>query len=126
MKTMSFKTFTFPRNPETVEITTKNMISTAHCPEYGPVHQHLGPAGRSITGHGVFFGENARESFVGLETLLWERTPGALVVPGLGTVVAYLKELTLREEGDGTALRYAFRFEELIAATDEEGTRYVD
>ena len=42
MTTMSFKTFTFPHNPEKITVTTETHIATAHCPEYGPIHQNLG------------------------------------------------------------------------------------
>lgn len=126
MKTMSFKTFTFPQNPGKIEVRTRTMISTAHCPEFGPVLQHLGPRGRTITGSGVFYGANARESFVRLETLLLEGSPGILIIPSLGRVVAFLADLSLTEEGDGSILRYSFRFEEVMSATDKEGTRYVN
>lgn len=126
MNLMSYKTFTFPCNPARIEVKTENMISTAHCPEFGPVHQHLGPRRRVITGSGVFYGGTARGSYCALETLLWQQTAGALYLPGLGTVVAFLSELSLTEEGDGNLLRYTFRFDEYISATDGEGTRYVD
>lgn len=39
MTTMSFKTFTFPHNPERITVTTETRIATAHCPEYGPIHR---------------------------------------------------------------------------------------
>lgn len=126
MNKMSYKTFSFPCNPARIEVKAESMISTAHCPEFGPVHQHLGPRRRVITGNGVFYGETARSSYCALEALFWQQTPGALYIPGLGTVIAFFSELSLAEEGDGSLLRYTFRFEEAISATDGEGTRYVD
>lgn len=126
MNKMSYKTFTFPQNPAKIEVTVQNMISTAHCPEFGPVHQHLGPRRRIIRGSGVFYGENARSDYCALETLFWQQTSGKLIIPGLGTVVAYFSDLGLVEEGDGSLLRYTFQFNEFISATDGEGTRYVN
>ena len=126
MKTMSYKTFIFPCNPTRIEVTVQNLISTANCPEYGPVHQHLGPRSRTISGTGYFYGETARSDYCALETLFWQQSAGLLTIPGLGTVVAFFAELGLLEEGDGSLLRYTFRFDELISATDGEGTRYVD
>ena len=60
MTTMSFKTFTFPHNPERITVTTETRIATAHCPEYGPIHQNLGLARRIIQAEGVFYGANAK------------------------------------------------------------------
>ena len=55
MTTMSFKTFTFPHNPEKITVTTETRIATAHCPEYGPIHQNLGLARRSRSGQREYF-----------------------------------------------------------------------
>lgn len=126
IKKMSYKTFTFPHNPAKITVTAQSRIATAHCPEYGPVHQNLGPARRVISGSGCFYGATARADYVALETLLRQSSAGLLYIPGLGTVVAFLTDLKLEEEGDGSVLRYSFQFTELIAATDGEGTRYVD
>ena len=106
MTTMSFKTFTFPHNPEKITVTTETRIATAHCPEYGPIHQNLGLARRIIRAEGVFYGANAKTQYTALEALMWQATAGG--------------------EGDGTVLRYTAEFTELIASTDREGTRYVD
>ena len=63
MTTMSFKTFTFPHNPEKITVTTETRIATAHCPEYGPIHQNLGLARRIIRAEGVFYGANAKTQY---------------------------------------------------------------
>lgn len=126
MTTMSYKTFLFPHNPETITVTTQSRIATAHCPEYGPVHQNLGLARRVIRTQGCFYGADAKERFAALESLMWSDGAGLLRIPGLGVVTAYLTALTLNGEGDGSLLRYTAEFTELIASTDREGTRYVD
>lgn len=126
MKNMSYKTFTFPHNPERITVTTQTRIATAHCPEYGAIHQNLGLGRRGIRVEGRLFGANARSEFIALEQLMWQTTAGLLYIPDLGTVVAFLTDLALTEEGDGSVLRYRAEFIELIPATDGEGTRYVN
>lgn len=126
MTTMSFKTFTFPHNPERITVTTETRIATAHCPEYGPIHQNLGLARRIIRAEGVFYGANAKTQYTALEALMWQATAGNLRIPGMGVVVAFPTALSYTGEGDGTVLRYTAEFTELIASTDREGTRYAD
>ena len=106
--------------------TTETRIATAHCPEYGPIHQHLGLARRIIQAEGVFYGANAKTQYTALEALMWQATAGNLRIPGMGVVVAFPTALSYTGEGDGTVLRYTAEFTELIASTDREGTRYVD
>ena len=53
---MRYKTFSFPHDPEKLEITVKNRLGVAHCPGYGPVIQELGVQERVIDGEGAFFG----------------------------------------------------------------------
>ena len=126
MKIMSYKTFTFPHNPERITVTTETRIATAHCPEYGPIHQNLGIAKRVIRGEGVFYGTDAKARYAALEALMWQPTAGQLHIPGMGTVIAFPAGLSYIGEGDGTVLRYTAVFTEQIAATDREGTRYAD
>lgn len=126
MTTMSYKTFTFPHNPEKITVTTETRLATAHCPEYGPIHQNLGLARRVIRAEGRFYGEDAKSQYTALEALMWQSTAGRLRIPGMGVVVAYPAALQMVGEGDGTVLRYTAEFTELIASTDREGTRYVD
>ena len=96
MTTMSFKTFTFPHNPEKITVTTETRIA------------------------------NAKTQYTALEALMWQATAGNLRIPGMGVVVAFPTALSYTGEGDGTVLRYTAEFTELIASTDREGTRYVD
>ena len=83
MTTMSFKTFTFLHNPEKITVTTETRIATAHCPEYGPIHQNLGLARRIIRVEGVFYGANAKTQYTALEALMWQATAGNLRIPGM-------------------------------------------
>ena len=126
MKIMSYKTFTFPHNPERITVTTETRIATAHCPEYGPIHQNLGIAKRVIRAEGVFYGTDAKARYAALEALMWQPTAGQLYIPGMGTVIAFPVGLSYIGEGDGTVLRYTAVFTEQIAATDRAGTRYAD
>ena len=62
MTTMSFKTFTFPHNPERITVTTETRIATAHCPEYGPIHQNRGWPADHPGGGSIFTGPTPRPS----------------------------------------------------------------
>ena len=126
MKIMSYKTFTFPHNPERITVTTETRIATAHCPEYGPIHQNLGIAKRGSRAEGVVYGTDAKARYAALEALMWQPTAGQLYIPGMGTVIAFPAGLSYIGEGDGTVLRYTAVFTEQIAAPDREGTRYAD
>ena len=58
---MRYKNFTFPHEPEKLEIGLRSRLGVGHCPGYGPVIQELGVQQRVITGEGSFFGEKAGE-----------------------------------------------------------------
>ena len=58
---MRFKDYTFPHEPERLEIRVKNRLGLAHCPGYGPAIQELGVGERVIVGEGAFFGAEKAE-----------------------------------------------------------------
>ena len=53
---MKYKNYTFPHEPERLEIAVKNRLGTAHCPGYGPAIQEMGFKEGVITGRGCFSG----------------------------------------------------------------------
>ena len=59
---MRYKNFTFPHEPEKLEIGLRSRLGVGHCPGYGPVIQELGVQQRVITGEGSFFGEKAGDA----------------------------------------------------------------
>ena len=90
---MRYKNFTFPHEPEKLEIGLRSRLGVGHCPGYGPVIQELGVQQRVITGEGSFFGEKAGEQYRRLEALFFQQTPGVLILPGHSAVTAHFSRL---------------------------------
>ena len=70
---MRYKDFTFPHEPERLEIRVRNRLGLAHCPGYGPAIQELGVGERVIIGEGAFFGAKAGEQYRRLEEIFLDR-----------------------------------------------------
>lgn len=109
---MRYKNFTFPHEPEKLEVVVKNRLGIAHCPGYGPVIQELGVQQRTITGEGSFFGPQAARLYHQLEALFFQQTPGRLSVPGHPAITAHFVKLQWLGQGDGQIIRYGFEFVE--------------
>ena len=107
---MRYKNFTFPHDPEKLEVTVKNQLGVAHCPGYGPVIQELGVQQRVISGEGAFFGEQAETLYRQLEGIFFQQTPGTLSIPGHPAVTAHFSALRWLGQGDGQIIRYSFEF----------------
>ena len=111
---MRYKNFTFPHEPEKLEIGLRSRLGVGHCPGYGPVIQELGVQQRVITGEGSFFGEKAGEQYRRLEALFFQQTPGVLILPWHSAVTAHFSRLGWLGQGDGQVLRYSFEFLERL------------
>lgn len=113
---MKYKNYTFPHEPERLEIRVRNRLGLAHCPGYGPAIQELGVGERVIMGEGAFFGAKAGEQYRRLEEIFFQQTPGLLVLPGHTAVQAHFSRLGWLGEGDGGIIRYSFEFIERPSA----------
>lgn len=117
MNKMTYKTFTWPRNPEHYRQTYVRE------PEYGrnaagdPVFTGMGPKKLTVTGSGAFSGDTAYTDFKALAELFIQPEAGELAHPVWGKVTAYFTELELTQEPreDYVAYRFTFR------GTDENG-----
>lgn len=110
MDKLIYKTFIFPNNPHTYrELCSREAVYGKN--EAGEdVFRDMGPAKRTITGSGVFFGENAYESFRKLAELFQEDSPGNLQHPNWGIRYCYLTELELTQEPRENCVAYRFEF----------------
>lgn len=108
MDNMTFKTFTWPVNPE------RYAVQSRRVPVYSDTDAFtgLGPVLRTITGSGAFFGADAYTSFQSLSALLADGTAGTLVHPVWGSLTAFLTELTLAQEPRAAYVAYTFTFRE--------------
>lgn len=116
---MKYKTFTFPHEPEKLEVRLRNCLGIGHCPGYGPVIQELGVNQRVIAGEGAFFGPQAEEQYRRLEELFFQQTPGRLILPSHAAVTAHFSRLGWLGQGDGQVVRYSFEF------LEHPGSRWV-
>lgn len=111
MDKLTYKGFVWPQNP------------TEYCQHYQrkPTYAEdetgrdvfLGLSGRryTITGSGVFTGENACTYFSHLAALCDDPLAGPLVHPVWGTVSAFLTELQMEQDARENCISYSFTFQ---------------
>lgn len=117
MDNMTFKTFTWPNNPEKYReelvrepIHVKNGVYWTF---YG-----MREAKRVITGSGAFFGPKAYENFKALATLFSDTEAGTLTHPVWGSRKVYFTALELTQSIKPEYVAYSFEFRE----ADENGS----
>lgn len=105
---MGYKTFSWPRLPDTLCMEQEKYTQVLQQPESGEVLQELGERGQNVTGSGVFLGKEAAEQWQALCACYEKEGAGALYLPGRKPVTAVFTALTL----DGTPRedRIAYRF----------------
>lgn len=112
MEKMRFKTFIWPQNPHTYR---ENFLRE---PVYVRndadiiVFAGMGPMIRTITGQGVFFGDEAFASFRALAELFTNDSAGTLQHPLWGTRNVRFTELELTQEPKEDYISYRFTFRE--------------
>lgn len=116
MDKLTFKTFTWPNNPETyreeLEREPIHLKSGVSWKYYG-----LHPAKRVITGSGAFFGPQAVENFKALAALFGDTEAGTLTHPVWGSRNVHFMALELTQSIKPEYVAYSFEFRE----TDENG-----
>lgn len=109
---MKFDDFTWPNNPESLEVTYHHEVDVLPNGVGTWTMQHLGRMGRVIKGEGTFFGTNAYSSFQALAKKFTLATPCVLTIPQLENVNAMLTDLVLEAQEGDNILRYRFTFVE--------------
>ena len=109
MDFLSYKTFVWPQNPHTYrEVTTRT-------PEYmtkDGIAYFQGMSGlkRTISGSGVFYGENAYDQYKQLQKLSEDMSAGNLEHPIFGIRYCYLTLLEVVQEPKDDYVSYRFEF----------------
>ena len=112
MDKIQYKTWVWPRNPETW------VQSAVREPEYTKnasnvmVFSGMGPVKRTVTGKGAFVGLHAYEDFKALQTLFLDSSCGALIHPVWGEFNMYFTELEMTQEPRENYVAYQFEFRE--------------
>ncbi len=111
---LSYKTFVWPRNPQTYQesSTRKAKYHTADGITY---YDGMGDLQRVIRGSGVFFGEGAFDTFKQLVLLMEEKTAGNLEHPVWGIRYCYFTGLELTQEPRENYVSYSFEFTQALA-----------
>ena len=107
-----FKEFTWPRNPDSCRreyvrepVYTKDALGNA-------VFSKMGPKKLTISGEGVFLGENAAADFKALAAMFDSAEPGMLAHPVWGEVSCYFTELEMTRDAGAEYVSYRFVFRE--------------
>lgn len=110
LTSMRYKTYTWPHNPETYEITWGRKISTHKVPFGRYCMQDLGITYRVMRGEGVFSGEEAYQEFQKLADVFCQDGPGLLIHPVWQAARAYFVTLELKEQPLPDYVYYSFEF----------------
>ena len=113
MDFLSFKTFVWPQNPTTYrEVATRT-------PEYDTqdgenYYQGMSELKRTISGTGVFYGEDAYEQYLKLQKLMNEISAGNLAHPIFGIRYCYFTLLEVTQEPKENYVSYRFEFTQAL------------
>lgn len=115
---MRYKTYTWPHNPASYQVTWRRNVAGGGLPFQGSWMQNLGVQWRVFSGEGEFAGKGAYESFLQLAAVFQEQSAGVLAHPLWPAVRAWFVELQAEEEPLPDYVRYRFTFWEDTTATD--------
>ena len=113
MDFLSFKTFVWPQNPTTYrEVATRT-------PEYytqdgETYYRGMSDLKRTISGSGVFYGEDAYEQYLKLQKLMTEISAGNLAHPIFGIRYCYFTLLEVTQEPKENYVSYRFEFTQAL------------
>ena len=113
MDYLSFKTFVWPQNPTTYrEVATRT-------PEYytqdgETYYRGMSNLKRTISGTGVFYGEDAYEQYLKLQKLMNEMSAGNLAHPIFGIRYCYFTLLEVTQEPKENYVSYRFEFTQAL------------
>lgn len=111
MNRMSFGTYAFPYNPESLKISHTRRIVTRFSPLCGSLVEDYGLEPIRVSGEGEFFGASAETEFTALVEVFKTEGKRNLIVGG-ETLSAYFESLTVIRGAESRAIRFHFEFVE--------------
>lgn len=105
--------FIWPNDPETLRVTYLRKVDIEAAEDGLWTVTNVARMGRSFEGEGLFFGENAYESFRSLAQYLYSGEKVTLVHPQWTKANVLLTELEVTEECRKNVLHYRFRLVEM-------------
>jgi Predicted glycosyl hydrolase len=110
LKPMSYKSYVWPMNPETLRVEYARNLREVRLPFSGSILQDLGSGARVVTGSGRFTGSGCLEEFARLEALFAQDGSGALQLPGAQSFSAAFASLKMTGEARPDSVAYEFVF----------------
>ena len=113
MDYLSYKTFVWPQNPHTYrEVTTRTPVYST---DSGVTSfEGMSSLKRTISGSGVFYGEDAYDQYKLLQKLAEEAGAGNLEHPIFGIRYCYLTLLEVTQEPKENYVSYRFEFTQAL------------
>lgn len=111
MEKLVYKTFIFPRNPDTYQENFTRAGVYHKNDDGNDVFDGMGMKKCVITGTGVFFGDTAFEDYGKLLELFGQVSPGNLEHPVFGIRYCYFTGLEMTQEPAANCIHYRFTFE---------------
>jgi hypothetical protein len=119
MQPMSYKSYVWPFNPETVQIEYGRNIKEIKLPFTGSVLQDMGCNKRSVIGKGEFIGSTCMTEFSRLSGVFAEEGSGTLRMPGIAPFTAAFSVLKMVGKAQPDCVSYEFAFwEDNASASD--------
>lgn len=113
MDYLSYKTFVWPQNPHTYrEVTTRTPVYYTQDGE--TYFRGMSGLKRTISGSGVFYGEDAYEQYKKLQKLSEDMSAGNLEHPIFGIRYCYLTLLEVLQEPKENYVSYRFEFTQAL------------
>lgn len=110
LNVMKFKSYIWPHNPSTIDISVKRDLKEIMIPFRGSIVQDYGREKRIVSGTGQFFGEDCIKQFESLFLVFKQGGSGYLSLPEMDSFLAIFKELELTESSLPNVLNYNFEF----------------
>ena len=109
MNFLSYKTFVWPQNPHTYrEVAIRTPV---YYTQDGVTYfEGMSSLKRTITGSGVFYGEDAYDQYKKLQLLMDDMSAGNLEHPIFGIRYCYLTLLEVTQEPKENYVSYRFEF----------------
>lgn len=112
MFAMKYGEYTWPSNPSDIKISMKRKMSNSFIPGKYEVLSEIADGARTVSGEGVFAGENAYSQMMKLKYVFDTKHCGELYVPGLDVMDAFFVSLDIVGEAKKDFVRYSFEFAE--------------
>lgn len=110
--TMRFRTFEWPQEPASLEITHRRQVRETVLAGKDSVAEDAGALRCVIKGTGQFTGADAMAQFAALQAAVDEGGAGVLCLPGMRPFRAVARQLTLAGKAHPNAVGYTFEFVE--------------